>query len=160
MFAQVTNSEYHTEYTHRQKGFAPSLRSPPLSGGRLRSCASHSVSKNEPTSQLVSLSTYGSSEARPFHVRTARRRRNGEHGRFFSASEVIPHFFLPHRTPALSSFSTSIKRASASPGPCLLIWRSNARMIAEPLIDRPRKSVASWLSRWRIAASAAERVTL
>ena len=77
-----------------------------------------------------------------------------------TCDEGVPYFCFPHRTPAFSSRSTSKQRSSAAEGPCFSTRRSNARITAELLIDRPRKSVASWLSRWSIADSSAERVTL
>ena len=63
------------------------------------------------------------------------------------------HFFFPHMTPALSSCSTSRKSASIAGGPCCAIWRMSARMIAELLIERPKKSEASRLRCWRKVSS-------
>ena len=74
-------------------------------------------------------------------------------------NELLTHFFLlPHMTPAFSSRSTSRNSASIAGGPCLAIWRTNARIIAELLTDRPRKSEASRLKRWRRVSTSWVRV--
>ena len=113
--------------------------------------ASYSAAKNEPTSQLVSPLECGSSfmphepplpllpppgAALPLSLSFVT---------FFY--ELITHRCFPHRIPAFSSSSISMNSASASAGPCFPIWRRRARITAELLIVRPRKSEASWLSR-------------
>ena len=78
----------------------------------------------------------------------------------YKTNEIIPHFFFPHSLPPCISFLTSTNSASDAGGPCWSIWRTSARTMAELLTVLPRKSVASWLSRWRVPTTSAVRVTV
>jgi hypothetical protein len=65
----------------------------------------------------------------------------------------------PHCIPPLSSRSISQHNASAAGGPCFPIWRIRARITAELLLVRPRKSEASWRNCRSRSAFSSARVT-
>src|SRR5437867_567023 len=69
--------------------------------------------------------------------------------------EGLSHFFPPHFTPLLNSFSINGKSCSCGQREgCCSTYRTRARTTAEVEILQPVKSDASWPRSWSVLSSA------